>query len=210
MKIIIGYPPTESKKGTATLGQNRQFQWFNDPAFLFPVVMGTAATMLKKEGNDVMWLDCVAEKTSKKEFFELIRKWKPDLYIFETKTPVLRQHWKIINELKSRFKDMKIAIVGDHVTSFPKETMENSEVDYVLTGGEIPAMVVIDAVSRLISGVIKKESLKEESFSGLKTEYPQYTRPEKFRTWKVPKILISGHHKKIEEWKRKNSKSIEK
>ena len=82
--------------------------------------------------------------------------------------------------------------------------------DYVLTGGEIPAMVVIDAVSRLIPGVIKKESLKEESFSGLKTEYPQYTRPEKFRTWKVPKILISGHHKKIEEWKRKNSKSIEK
>ncbi len=82
--------------------------------------------------------------------------------------------------------------------------------DYVLTGGEIPAMVVIDAVSRLIPGVIKKESLREESFSGLKKEYPQYTRPEKFRTWKVPEILISGHHKRIEEWKRKNSKSIEK
>lgn len=82
--------------------------------------------------------------------------------------------------------------------------------DYVLTGGELPAMVIVDAVSRLIPGVIKKESLKEESF-GLETgnrkqaaapaEYPQYTRPEDFRGRKVPKILLSGHHKKIKEWR---------
>ena len=84
--------------------------------------------------------------------------------------------------------------------------------DYVLTGGEIPAMIVVDAVTRLIPGVIAKESLNEESFSFKKQkdlanenyEYPQYTRPEKFQKWSVPKILLSGDHKKIEEW-RKNS-----
>jgi len=87
--------------------------------------------------------------------------------------------------------------------------------DYVLTGGEIPAMVILDAVSRLIPGVIKKESLKEESFSAGLKEYPQYTRPEDFkpkgkRNWRVPKILLSGHHKKIKDWQEKHSKSIEK
>jgi tRNA (guanine37-N1)-methyltransferase len=88
--------------------------------------------------------------------------------------------------------------------------------DYVLTGGEIPAMVILDTVSRLIPGVIKKGSLKEESFStGLK-EYPQYTRPEIFkpgknkRSWNVPKILLSGHHKKIKDWQEKHSKKLEK
>jgi len=75
--------------------------------------------------------------------------------------------------------------------------------DYVLTGGEVPAMVVIDAVTRLIPGVIKKESLEEESFSKTGLEYPQYTRPEEYNSWKVPKVLLSGHHKKIQEWKNK-------
>lgn len=69
--------------------------------------------------------------------------------------------------------------------------------DYVLTGGEIPAMIVVDAVSRLIPGVLgKQESLEE-----IKGSYPVYTRPEKFGKWSVPKVLLSGHHKKIKEWR---------
>ncbi|MBU1102384.1 tRNA (guanosine(37)-N1)-methyltransferase TrmD [Patescibacteria group bacterium] len=88
--------------------------------------------------------------------------------------------------------------------------------NFVLTGGEIPAMIVVDVVSRLIPGVLgKKESLKEESFSIRKQktenrkqylEYPQYTRPEKFKGWKVPEVLLSGNHKKIEEWREKASR----
>ena len=135
MKIIIGYPPTESEKGIAMLSQNRQFQWFSNPVHMFPVVMGTAATLLKKKGNDVLWLDCVAEKISKEKFFSVLSREKPDLFIFETKTPVIKQHWKIIDEIKSKF-NMKVAICGDHVTSFPKETLEKSKVDFVLTGGD--------------------------------------------------------------------------
>jgi len=70
--------------------------------------------------------------------------------------------------------------------------------DYVLTGGEIPAMIVVDAVSRLIPGVLgKHESLEE-----IKGSYPVYTRPEKFGKWSVPKVLLSGNHKKIDQWRK--------
>ena len=91
--------------------------------------------------------------------------------------------------------------------------------DYVVTGGEIPAMLVVDAVTRLIPGVIALESLKEESFNIRDTnyEYPQYTRPEEFlpagrhgKKWRVPKILLSGDHKKIKEWRDKHSRSFKK
>lgn len=77
--------------------------------------------------------------------------------------------------------------------------------DYVLTGGELPAMVLIDSVSRYIDGVLKQGSKSEESFSNDLLEYPQYTRPEIFLGEKVPEVLISGNHKNIDEWRRKKS-----
>ena len=86
--------------------------------------------------------------------------------------------------------------------------------DYILTGGELPAMIVIDAVTRLIPGVLGKyESLEE-----IKGSYPVYTRPEKFypdsknkrKAWQVPKVLLSGNHKKIEEWRKKHFKNLNK
>lgn len=78
---------------------------------------------------------------------------------------------------------------------------------YVLTGGELPAMVVVDAVTRLIPGVLGGEtSAQNESFSeGEETEYPQYTRPEEFRGLKVPDVLLSGHHAEIEKWRKSQS-----
>ena len=85
--------------------------------------------------------------------------------------------------------------------------------DYILTGGEIPAMTIVDSVSRLIEGVVgNKESIEEESFSKKDyLEYPHYTRPEFFSpdkktNWKVPEVLLSGNHQKIEEWREKSSK----
>ena len=82
--------------------------------------------------------------------------------------------------------------------------------DYVLTGGEIPAMVLIDSVSRYVEGVIKKDSIKEESFSNGLLEYPQYTRPEVFEGIKVPDVLLSGHHENIEKWRKEKSLEITK
>jgi tRNA (guanine37-N1)-methyltransferase len=80
--------------------------------------------------------------------------------------------------------------------------------DYVLTGGEIPAMIVVDSVTRLLPGVLgNEESAKDESHSddGY-LEYPQYTKPEDFNGWKVPGVLLSGNHKEIEKWRKKHSK----
>ena len=82
--------------------------------------------------------------------------------------------------------------------------------DYVLTGGEIPAMVLIDTVSRYIDGVLNQESIKEESFSEGLLEYPQYTRPEVFEGKKVPEILLSGHHENIEKWRKEQALKITK
>ena len=77
--------------------------------------------------------------------------------------------------------------------------------DYVLTGGEIPAMVLIDCVSRYVDGVLSSESIEEESFSNGLLEYPQYTRPEIYDDVKVPEVLISGHHENIKNWRRRKS-----
>ncbi|NOR64607.1 MAG: tRNA (guanosine(37)-N1)-methyltransferase TrmD [Candidatus Scalindua sp.] len=86
------------------------------------------------------------------------------------------------------------------------DALEISIGDYVLTGGEIPAMVVIDSVARLVPGVLGGDnSLQDESFVNRMLEYPQYTRPAEFRGMKVPEVLTSGHHSKIEEWKRENA-----
>lgn len=82
--------------------------------------------------------------------------------------------------------------------------------DYVLTGGEIPAMVLIDSVSRYIDGVITKESVEEESFSNGLLEYPQYTRPEIFLDKKVPEVLLSGHHENIKKWREEQALKITK
>jgi len=84
--------------------------------------------------------------------------------------------------------------------------------DYVLMGGEIPAMAVIESAARLIPGALGKEALLEERITRQKgfIEQKQYTRPEVFNNWKVPKVLISGDHKKIQEWHKKHRKIIEK
>ena len=77
--------------------------------------------------------------------------------------------------------------------------------DYVLTGGELPAMVLIDTVSRYVNGVLNQESIKEESFSQMLLEYPQYTRPEVFEGEKIPEVLLSGHHENIEKWRKEQA-----
>lgn len=77
--------------------------------------------------------------------------------------------------------------------------------DYVLTGGELPTMVIIDCLARFIDGVITKESLEEESFSDGNLEYPQYTRPQIFEGLAVPEVLLSGNHAEIAKWRKKQS-----
>ncbi len=88
------------------------------------------------------------------------------------------------------------------------DVQEISVGDYVLTGGELPTMTIIDCLSRFIPGVITTESLDEESFSNGLLEYPQYTRPQKFKGLEVPAVLLSGNHAEIKKWRQQ--KSLEK
>jgi len=82
--------------------------------------------------------------------------------------------------------------------------------DFVLTGGEVAAIAMVDSIVRLIPGVINEESLKDESFNDDLYDYPVYTKPEDFMGMKVPSVLLSGNHKEIDKWRRENQRKIEK
>ena len=88
--------------------------------------------------------------------------------------------------------------------------MEISIGDYVLTGGEIPAMIIIDSITRLIDGVIRKESYESDSFTDNLLDYPTYTKPRVYEELEVPSVLISGDHKKINEWRREKQIEVTK
>ena len=137
MRIAIAYPPLPSEKGVPLLSQNRQFQWFSRPTYIFPVVPATAATMMKAAGHDVLWLDGIAEELSVEEFDRRLSEFRPDYVVIETKTPVVKRHWKWLREHKGCHEpNTKYILVGDHVTAMPEETMEKSPVDFILTGGD--------------------------------------------------------------------------
>ena len=160
MKIVIGYPPFDSPKGRAFLAQNRQFQWGTSPWTAYPVVPAYAATMLKEAGHDVYWLDGIWGMQTYAEWEKDLLETNPDVLMLETKTPVVKLHWKIINSIKYQISSIKVVLVGDHVTALPEESLENSLVDYILTGGDYD-FLLFDLCNFLISS-----RRRRENFSG--------------------------------------------
>lgn len=154
MKISISFPPLESGKGIPLLAQNRQFQWFNSPTFIYPMIPASAASLLLENGYDVIWDDGIAEQKTYQEWLSDIKEKKPDLIAIETKTPVVKRHWKIIDDLKSlatsHYSPVTV-LMGDHVTALPEESLENSEADYILTGGDYDFML-LNLVNHLNKG----------------------------------------------------------
>jgi anaerobic magnesium-protoporphyrin IX monomethyl ester cyclase len=136
MRIAISYPPLESDKGTPLLSQNRQFQWFKNPTYIYPVVPAQAATLLKEHGYEVLWDDGIAAEKRYGRWLADLERAGPDLVALETKTPVVKRHWRIIDDIKSRLPRAKVALLGDHVTALPQESLQNSRADFVLTGGD--------------------------------------------------------------------------
>ena len=136
MKVSVGYPPIETPKGVPLLSQNRQFQYFNNPTFIYPVIPATAATVVAKAGYEVQWLDGIARRQTYEEYVAELVAFAPDVLAMETKTPTVKSYWRVIDDLKTRYPDMRIVLMGDHVTALPEESMVNSKVDYVLTGGD--------------------------------------------------------------------------
>ena len=105
-------------------------------------------------------------------------------------------------------EEKHLILVCGHYEGFDERIREfvDEEIsigDYILTGGEIPAMAIVDSVVRLVDGVIKKESYEEESFTNNLLDYPTYTKPREFRGLKVPDVLLSGNHKEIKNWRKK-------
>ena len=119
-------------------------------------------------------------------------------------------------KVKELSKEKHLIILCGHYEGIDQRVLDkivDEEIsigDYVLTGGELPAMVLIDSVSRYVEGVLNEESIKEESFTQNLLEYPQYTRPEVFEGQKVPEILLSGNHKEIDKWRKEKSLEITK
>jgi len=113
---------------------------------------------------------------------------------------------------KELSKEKDLIILCGHYETIDERIIEKFNIeeisigDYILTGGELPAMLLVDCVSRLIHGVVKEEqSVENESFSNNLLDYPSYTKPESFEGLKVPDILTSGHHEEIRKWRRKEA-----
>ena len=119
-------------------------------------------------------------------------------------------------KVESLAKEERILILCGHYEGVDQRAIdlfideEISVGDYVLTGGEIPAMTIVDAVSRYVDGVINESSLNSESFSDGLLEYPQYTRPQEFMGLKVPDVLLSGNHGEIDKWRKQRAEEITK
>jgi len=164
MKIVIAYPPLSSAKGTPLLSQNRQFQWFHSPTYIYPVIPASAATLLHQQGYQVAWLDGIAEKWTYSQWLTKLKHEQPNLLFIETKTPVITQHWKIITQLKKQFPQLKIILAGDHVTALPQESFKKSPVDFIITGGHYDFLLLsivnhLTKKTKLASGIWYRKKL---------------------------------------------------
>ena len=136
----------------------------------------------------------------------------------KAKVIYLSPQGKVLNQSKVQelSKENHIILLCGHYEGIDQRVIDeivDEEIsigDYVLTGGELPAMVLIDSISRYVDGVLNKESTQEESFSNGLLEYPQYTRPEIFLGHEVPEVLKSGHHENINKWRKEKSLEITK
>lgn len=143
MKVAISYPPLESPRGVPLLAQNRQFQWFKSPTYIYPVVPAYAATMLKAAGFEVIWDDAISSGKSYSEWLSFIRQARPDVIAIESKTPVVKRHWEVVRDLKkSEGYSPTVVMFGDHVTALPEESLAHCPADYVITGGDYDFLLV--------------------------------------------------------------------
>ncbi len=154
MKISISYPPIISEKGVPLLSQNRQFQYFQSPTYIYPVLPAYAATLLANAGYDVVWDDGIAEEKTFSQWLSHLERCHPDVIMIETKTPVVKKHWAIINDVKKILPASKVVLVGDHVTALPLESMEQSQVDFILTGGDYDFLML--NLVNFLSGKVKQ------------------------------------------------------
>lgn len=143
MKVAVGYPPLKLRhSGVPLLSQNRQYQIFHAPTFIYPMVPSYAASNLKHHGYDAIWMDGIAARQSYEDFLQELERERPDVLMVESKSPVIKHHWETIKDLKEKFPNLILVWVGDHVTWVPMETLDKSPVDFIITGGDYDFVIV--------------------------------------------------------------------
>lgn len=171
LKVSISYPPIPEAKAEPMLGQQRQFQYFEKPTFNLPVIPASLASTLHAKGYEVIWDDALAEQENYTDWIRNTINAGQDVMFLESKAPVIKKHWRIIDELKRRLPDMKIVLMGDHVTAFPHETLSNSKVDFILEGGlyDFKGIELVDFLSgksdKMPAGFYVRKD-KEHTYTG--------------------------------------------
>ncbi len=136
MRVAILYPPLVKEGRFPTLGQNRQFKFTNTPeSFPPPILPAYAATMLKRDGHNVLWHDGIIKRMSIDDYNKILFHFNPEVVMIETKTPMIYRHWAYISMIKKTL-NTKVVLVGDHVTWNPEESMLKSQVDFVIGFGD--------------------------------------------------------------------------
>lgn len=136
-KIIFCVPPVKTSKGFAQATQNRQYQFFKDPTYIFPVIPATFLTMLvQTPGYEVLLVDSVAEDISEDEFGKLLVQMSPDYIIFESNTMLINRYIEVIKGIKENLPQIKIVLTGEHVTAMPDDCKARAKADFFIQGGK--------------------------------------------------------------------------
>lgn len=165
LKVAISYPPIVNKRGQkAMVSQNRNVQFFTTPTYLLPVIHAQAATWLKELGHKVRWDDGNSQLKSFDNWYKGLVKFKPDIVVFESTTPVMKFYWSLTKKLKKDLPKAVIVMTGYHSMRKPEETLENSKTDVVLKSNHIDF-----ALSKLVPFIAENKdwrtSCKLEGFT---------------------------------------------
>lgn len=142
LRLVVGYPPMPSDKGVMLLSQNRQFQYFNAKTYIYPMVPAYAASHAQAHGYKVKWMDGIAQEQTWQQWLRELKRFKPDVLMVETKSPIVKKHWQLTKILKKELPKLLLVWVGDHVTFAPEEMLDHSKVDYLITGGDYDFVIV--------------------------------------------------------------------
>ena len=202
MRVLVTYPPLESAKGSPMLTQNRQFQWFHEPSYLYPCVPASAATLLKQDGHDVAWCDAIAERKGWPAFARLLEDHQPELIALETKSPVVRLHWATVARIKEIVPRAQVVMFGDHIAGNPGETLLNSQTDFCLTGGDYDF-----SLQNLVNHLTKGEALAGGVWSkrddGTLTDTGPYQSIGDLETLPYIDRDLTNAHLYFEKWKKR-------
>ncbi len=140
--ICIGFPPYNFNKSKGLISKNRGSQYFYKYSHSYPLISSMAATMLKKRGYSVSFLDAIIRDISTIEWFDILDEMKLELLFFEVTTPLICYMWEIVYSLKNRYPNIIIVLGGEHVSALPFESMENCNVDYILKGANFDFLLM--------------------------------------------------------------------